>query len=402
MANTTRHRALQFILLLGLVSLMADVTYESARSLIGPYLAMMGASAVVVGVLGGVGELIGYGLRPLSGYLADRLRRPWALTILGYALNVLAVPTLALARTWPIAAVLILIERLGKAVRTPARDMMLSYAASEVGHGKGFGLHEALDQIGAVGGPLVMALILQATGRYDLAFGALLLPALLTLAILMAARRLYPAPHRLELSAASPGNTIPLGISRSHFRYYLAFVALSVSGLVHFQLLSYHLKRTALLPDPAIPALFAAAMLIDAVAGLLFGVLYDRFGWGILATIPAFSAAAAPLVFSGHLAPLFIGVMLWGAVIGGQETIMRAAIPSLVAPEERGTAYGLFNGIYGLAWFLGSTAMGAIYERSLGGVIALAVGLEIIALGILLRMARRATGPGALSESSRS
>ncbi|MDW8183908.1 MAG: MFS transporter [Anaerolineae bacterium] len=396
MSNRTRHQALRFIMLLGLVSLMADVTYESARSLIGPYLAVLGASAALVGAIGGIGELIGYSLRPFFGYLADRLRRPWILTILGYAMSVLAVPMLALTRAWPIAAILILIERLGKAVRTPARDTMLSYAASEVGPGKGFGLHEALDQIGAVGGPLLMALILQSTGRYELAFGVLLIPAALTLLILIAARLLYPAPHRLELSPIDPEAVIPRGIARPHFRQYLAFVAFSVAGLVHFQLLSYHLKRTALLPDPAIPALFAAAMLVDAVAGLLFGVLYDRLGLRVLLTIPAFSAAAAPLVFSGHPAPLLLGMMLWGAVIGGQETIMRAAIPSLVALEERGTAYGLFNGIYGLAWFLGSAAMGAIYELSTGGVILLAIVLELIALGVFFRMVRGSPGPRAV------
>lgn len=388
MSNRIHHRALPFIVLLGLVSLMADVTYESARSLIGPYLALLGASGSVVGAIGGLGELIGYGLRPLSGYLTDRLRRPWVLTILGYATSVLAVPFLALARAWPTAAVLILIERLGKAIRTPARDTMLSYAASEIGPGKGFGLHEALDQIGAVGGPLLMALILQLSGRYDLAFGVLLIPALLTLGILMAARSLYPAPHHLEASAGDPGAAIHKGIASPRFRRYLAFVALSVAGLVHFQLLSFHLKKTGLLPDPVIPALFAAAMLVDAAAGLLFGALYDRFGLRVLLTIPAFSAAAAPLVFSGHPMLLLLGLMLWGAVIGEQETIMRAAIPSLVAFEERGTAYGLFNGIYGLAWFLGSTVMGAIYDFSLGGVIAFAVMLELIALGVLLRFPR--------------
>jgi len=384
----SRRQAFWFIVLLGLVSLMADVTYEGARSLIGPYFAVLGASAGLVGAIGGVGELIGYGLRPLSGYLADRLRRPWLLTVLGYAVSVLAVPMLALARAWPIAAALVLAERLGKAVRTPARDTMLADAAGEVGPGKGFGLHEALDQIGAVGGPLLMAAVLQASGRYDLAFGILLIPALLTLAILGAARRLDPTPRHRAAHGADPTGGIARGIGRPRFRIYLAFVACSVAGLVHFQLLSYHLKRTGLLPDPAIPALFAAAMLVDAIAGLLFGFLYDRFGFRVLLAIPVFSAAAAPLVFSGPLALLLLGVMLWGAVIGGQETVMRAAIPSLVAQEERGTAYGLFNGIYGLAWFLGSAAMGAIYEHAIGGIILLATALELIALGIFFRFLR--------------
>jgi len=384
----TRSHALRLIALFGLVSLMADVTYEGARSILGPYLALLGASGIVVGMVSGIGELISYGLRPLYGYLADRLRRPWMFTIPGYAMSVLAVPLLALARTWPAAAFLILIERLGKAVRTPARDTMLSYAASEVGPGKGFGLHEALDQIGAVGGPLLMALILQLSGRYDLAFGMLLIPALLTLGLLTAARLLYPTPHQLEASPGDRGKTLPQGTADPRFRQYLAFVALSVAGLVHFQLLSFHLKQARLLPDAAIPALFAAAMLVDAAAGLLFGILYDRFGLRVLMAIPAFSAVVAPMVFSGFPILWFTGVMLWGAVIGAQETVMRAAIPALVSREERGTAYGLFNGIYGLAWFLGSAAMGALYDLSRGGVIAFAIGMELIALSVFLRMPR--------------
>ncbi|GBD08663.1 hypothetical protein HRbin22_00904 [Candidatus Thermoflexus japonica] len=388
MLTSNRQRALRLIVLFGMVSLMADVTYEGARSILGPYLALLGASGAIVGMISGIGELISYGLRPLYGYLTDRLRRPWLLTIPGYAMSVLAVPLLALARAWPVAAALTLIERLGKAVRTPARDTMLSYAASEIGPGKGFGLHEALDQIGAVGGPLVMALILQLSGRYDLAFGILLIPALLTLGILIAARLLYPTPQHLEASPADPGKAPPKGTADPRFRQYLVFVALSVAGLVPFQLLSFHLKQVRIVADPVIPALFAAAMLVDAAAGLLFGALYDRFGLRVLVTIPAFSAVAAPLVFSGYPPLLLIGVMLWGAVIGGQETIMRAAIPSLVVREERGTAYGLFNGVYGLAWFLGSAAMGALYDLSLGGVIAFAIGMELIALSVFLRMPR--------------
>ncbi len=388
MSASNRQRALRLIVLFGLVSLMADVTYEGARSILGPYLALLGASGAIVGMISGIGELLSYGLRPLYGYLTDRLRRPWIFTIPGYAMSVLAIPLLALTRAWPAAAVLILIERLGKAVRTPARDTMLSYAASEIGPGKGFGLHEALDQIGAVGGPLGMALILQLSGRYDLAFGILLIPALLTLGLLITARLLYPTPQHLEVPPTDPGKALPKGTADPRFRQYLIFVALSVAGLVHFQLLSFHLKQMRLVADPVIPVLFAAAMLVDAAAGLLFGALYDRFGLRVLVTIPAFSAVAAPLIFSGYPLLLLIGVMLWGAVIGGQETIMRAAIPSLVAREERGTAYGLFNGIYGLAWFLGSAAMGALYDLSLGGVIAFAIGMELMALSVFLRMPR--------------
>lgn len=158
--NSTKPTALKFIVLLGVVSLFADATYEGARSINGPYLALLGASATTVGFVAGLGELIGYSLRLVSGYMSDRIGRYWAITLFGYTLNMLAVPALALAGRWEIAAMLMIAERIGKAIRTPARDAMLSHATREIGRGKGFGLHEALDQIGAVLGPLTVAGVL--------------------------------------------------------------------------------------------------------------------------------------------------------------------------------------------------------------------------------------------------
>jgi MFS family permease len=184
--------------LLGFVSLLADVTYEGARSVTGPYLALLGASGTAVGIVAGAGELFGYALRLWSGRLADRTQRYWALTLAGYAINLLAVPALALANHWPAAAALIIVERTGKAIRTPARDAMLSYATHEAGRGWGFGLHEAMDQIGATLGPMVVAGVLWWRGDYRSGFAVLLLPALAAMTVLLFARRLYPKPHELE------------------------------------------------------------------------------------------------------------------------------------------------------------------------------------------------------------
>ncbi|MEK7699337.1 MAG: MFS transporter, partial [Planctomycetota bacterium] len=144
--NNSRSNALRFIVLLGIVSLFADMTYEGARSINGPYLAVLGASATTVGIIAGLGELIGHSLRLVSGYITDRIGRYWAITLFGYAINMIAVPAIALAGRWEIAAILMVTERIGKAIRTPARDAMLSHATREIGRGKGFGLHEALDQ----------------------------------------------------------------------------------------------------------------------------------------------------------------------------------------------------------------------------------------------------------------
>ena len=177
LCDISRPAAIKFVVLIGVVSLFSDFTYEGARSITGPFLAVLGASATAVGVIAGFGELIGYALRLASGYFADKTKKYWTLVFLGYGLNLLAVPLLALAGHWPIAAALIVAERMGKAIRTPARDVMLSCASDQIGRGWGFGLHQALDQTGAVLGPLAVAAVLYYKGGYETGFALLLIPA---------------------------------------------------------------------------------------------------------------------------------------------------------------------------------------------------------------------------------
>jgi len=380
MSKPNSRAALQFIVLLGVVSLLADVTYEGARSITGPYLAILGASAAVVATVSGLGELIGYGLRLLFGYLSDRTGRYWALTLIGYAVNVLAVPLLALAGRWEIAALLIVAERFGKAIRTPARDAMLSYATRQVGRGWGFGLHEAMDQIGALLGPLVVAGVLLARKSYPASFGILLLPALLALAVLATARFLFPHPRELEpTTPALKTKAFP----RS-FWLYLVAVALIAASYADFPLIAYHCKRTALIGDAWIPTLYALAMGVDALAALVFGRLFDRFGVRVLAAAALVSSMFAPLVFLGKLPLVVVGMILWGIGMGAQESIMRAAVAVMVPRDRRGTAYGIFNTGYGLFWFLGSALLGILYGVSLVAVAAVSTGLQLASIPLLL------------------
>jgi MFS family permease len=380
MSKPNSRAALQFIVLLGVVSLLADVTYEGARSITGPYLAILGASAAVVATVSGLGELIGYGLRLLFGYLSDRTGRYWTLTLIGYAVNVLAVPLLALAGRWEIAALLIVAERFGKAIRTPARDAMLSYATRQVGRGWGFGLHEAMDQIGALLGPLVVAGVLLARKSYPASFGILLLPALLALAVLATARFLFPHPRELEpTTPALKTKAFP----RS-FWLYLVAVALIAASYADFPLIAYHCKRTALIGDAWIPTLYALAMGVDALAALVFGRLFDRFGVRVLATAALVSSMFAPLVFLGKLPLVVVGMILWGIGMGAQESIMRAAVAVMVPRDRRGTAYGIFNTGYGLFWFLGSALLGILYGVSLVAVAAVSTGLQLASIPLLL------------------
>ncbi|MFO3797673.1 MAG: MFS transporter, partial [Anaerolineales bacterium] len=323
--------ALRFVILLGIVSLFADMTYEGARSIAGPYLGLLGASGTVVGLVAGLGELLGYGLRLFSGYLSDRTQRYWALTLIGYTLNLLAVPLLALAGRWEMAAFLLIAERTGKALRTPARDAMLSYATKEVGRGWGFGLHEAMDQIGAIAGPLLAAAVIAARNSYTAAFASLAIPALLALATLLAARWLYPRPQDLE--PITP-QLQAKGFPRAYWLYLLA-VALVAAGYADFPLIAYHFGKISSVPAAWIPILYGIAMGVDALAALFFGRWFDRAGIAVLMAAALLSAFFAPLVFLGNFALAIWGMILWGIGMGAQESILRAAVAGMVPPERR-------------------------------------------------------------------
>lgn len=384
--SALQRRALSFVVLMGVVSLFADMVYEGGRSISGPFLALLGASGAVVGLVAGVGELIAYALRLVFGYLSDRTRRYWSFTIAGYTITALAVPALALAGSWQLAVLLLTLERVSKALRSPAKDTLLSYATKSIGHGKGFGLHEALDQIGAVAAPLLLAAILAWQGNYSLAFALLLIPGALSIVALLVARDYFPQPKDLA------GSTPPLtasGFDRT-FWLYLSAVGLIAAGFADFPLIAFHLQREAIMPTAWIPAVYALAMAVDAGAALLFGALFDRIGYKALTLAALLSAGFAPLAFAGNPALVLLGMVLWGVGLGAQESILRAAVATMVSPDRRGTAYGLFNGFYGLSWFLGSAALGLLYDMSLPALIALSVGLQLLAVVLLLLITRRA------------
>lgn len=376
---------MRFVVLLGLVSLLADTTYEGARGITGPFLAVLGASGAVVGVVAGFGELVGYGLRLLSGLISDRTKRYWTVTIAGYCVNLVAVPLLALAGRWPAAAALMITERVGKALRTPPRDAMLSHATSELGRGWGFGLHEAMDQAGAVAGPLIVAAVLQAQGGFRLAFAVLAVPALLALAVLLASRFLYPRPQDLE---TGPHNLEAAGFPPVYW-FYLGAVALVAAGYADFPLIAYHFQKIGVVSPAWIPVLYAVAMGVDALAAILFGRMFDRMGLPTLALASLVSACFAPLTFLGGFSRALAGVALWGAGMGAQESVMRAAVAGMVSRDRRGAAYGLFNAGYGLVWFLGSAVMGVLYDVSVPALITFSVVTQLLAAPLFLMAGKK-------------
>mgnify|MGYP000866140154 CR=1 FL=1 len=370
------NNALKFIILMGIVSLFADMTYEGARSITGPYLAILGASAVTVGFVAGLGELIGYMLRFLSGYLTDRTRNYWIITMSGYLITMVAVPLLALAGSWELAAILIIAERMGKGLRTPSRDVMLSHACSQVGHGVGFGLHEALDQIGAILGPLIVAAVLFYYGSYQIGFAFLLMPAILSILVLVISRFLYPHPHNLEVEIPQLDTK---GFKRAYWLYVIA-ASLIAAGFADFALIAYHFQKTALVSSSLIPTFYAVAMGVDAIAALVFGKLFDKVGLSIMIVVALFSSLFAPLVFLGNFYMAFLGIGLWGISMGAQESIMRSSVAVMSTVKRRGSAYGVFNTIYGVSWFFGSLFIGILYNFSIIYVVIFSVLIQLISI----------------------
>jgi MFS family permease len=388
-ATTSKSKsALKFVLLFGVVSLFADFVYEGARSITGPFMAVLGASGTIVGIVAGLGELLGYGLRVVSGKISEKTQKFWPITLFGYFIQMAAVPLLALAGNWQVAALLIVVERIGKATRNPPRDVMLAHASKEIGIGLGFGIHEAMDQCGAVFGPLVVAAVLAKHGSFGMAFGVLLIPAILTCALVLVARFLYPQPEHME---ANVPDVHAKGLPRI-FWIYLAGAALVAAGYADFQLIAYHFQKANAAPSNWIPIAYAIAMGVSGLGSLVFGRLFDRSGIGVLVPLTLVSAVFAPLVFFGGFWTLIAGSALWGLGMGVHESIIPAAVATMVPVHRRPSAYGLFTAGYGIAWFIGSAVMGALYDVSVTAVVVFCLVLQAAAVPIFFKVRKMGKG----------
>src|SRR6266446_3137932 len=371
--------AFQFVLIIGIVNFFADMTYEGARAIIGPFLGSLGASATIVGFVAGFGEMVGYGLRSISGYFADKTHKYWAVTFVGYAINMLAVPALALAGNWPVAATLVVAERTGRAIRRPAVEAMLSHAGKSIGQGWVFGLNEALDQTGATLGPLITAFVLYRHGGYRHAFAVLLISALLCLAVLFIAWFLHRRPHEMEESAQPSSSR---RFSRAYW-LYLVTGGLIAAGFADFSLIAFHFQKTATVPQGLVPVFYAVAMATGALASLVLGKLLDKLGLPILLVAFGVPAFFAPLVFLRGTMLELVGLILWGIGMGAQDSCLKAVLSAVVPSEKRSTAFGIFDTGFGVAWFAGSAIMGLLYDKSIPALVAFSVALQILALPVL-------------------
>ncbi len=378
-----------FIILFGIVSLFSDMTHEGASSIRGAYLSLLGASAGVIGFVSGLGELIGYSMRYVFGKLTDKTKHYWFMTILGYVLDIVTVPALALVSEngWIAACALLVVQRMGKAIKKPAKDTIMSFAASQEGVGKSFGLQEVLDQIGAFLGPVLLYVVMlfKSTGSqfelYATCFAFLAIPGAITLTLLLLTKHKFPNPDNFE---PEPKEYVPFKLKKS-FIFYIAGISLFAFGFIDYSLVAMHVQAKALVSSSSLPLLYAGAMLIDAIAALFFGLLYDKIGVKALVWSTLLSAPFAIFVFLFDSLPFVLaGVLLWGIGMGAQESILKAAVTTLVPKVSRATGYGVFECSFGIFWFLGSWILGVLYDANLTAMVVVSVAAQLLAIPLYL------------------
>jgi len=388
--------AMILIILFGIISLLGDIIYEGARSVNGPYLHILGANALIVGFVVGIAEFLGYIIRLVSGYFSDKTKAHWFFTIFGYGL-LISVPILSFSNIWQVAAIFIILERIGKGLRSPARDTIVSYATKQVGTGLGFGISEFLDQIGAALGPLIFTFLFfsiknvhKTANDYQQGYFLLWAPFIVLMIVLFISYLKVKNPELLEKKQEDQPSEIP-----KTFWIYCVFSFFTTIGFINFAIVGYHLKSNELFSDAKIPLLYTFAMIVDAIFGIIVGRIYDKIklkfknensGLLVLIFIPVITALILPFVFSKNFLAIATGMFLWGIVMGSHETIMKSAIADLTSIKKRGTAYGIFNTIYGLALFFGTALSGFLYEISISVMIFTLMCLQVFAVMVFLRL----------------
>ncbi len=394
-------QAMIFIILFGIVSLFSDMTHEGASSIRGAYMSLLGASAGAIGFVSGLGELIGYSMRYVFGKLTDKTKRYWLMTIAGYVLDVLAVPALALVgeHGWIAACGLLIIQRMGKAIKKPAKDTIMSFAASQEGVGKSFGIQEVLDQIGAFLGPVLLYIVMlfKTEGStfeiYSRCFAVLAVPGAITILLLLITKYKFPNPENFE---PEEKRFTPFKVKKE-FIFYIAGISLFAFGFIDYSIIIMHVSKTytnisaqltetsSLVNSGTLPLLYAGAMLVDAVAALVFGLMYDKKGVKALAWSTVISAPFAILVFgTKSTSALLLGIALWGVGMGAQESILKAAVTKMVPKSSRATGYGVFECSFGVFWFLGSWLLGVLYDISIPAMITVSVVSQLAAIPLYI------------------
>lgn len=387
-----------FIILLGVVSMFSDITHEGASSIRGAYLSLLGASAATIGFVSGLGELVGYSLRFAFGVLTDKTKKYWSITIIGYIIDVFAVPALALVgeHGWVMACFLLILERTGKAIKKPAKNTIVSFAASQEGAGKSFAIQEALDQLGAFIGPVMLYFVMlfkngSQLSVYSTCFAVLAVPAALTIIMLFVAKSKFPNPENFEpeVETDETGDKKGKFEFKNSFIVYIVAISLFAFGFIDFSLITMHVAKQGLFAEDKLPLLYAVAMLVDAFAALIFGQMYDKKGVRSLVWSTAISALFSIFIFGFNSKwATMAGVILWGVGMGAQESVLKAVVANILPKKNRAAGYGIFEFSFGVFWFLGSWLIGVLYDVSVVALIAVSVGAQLLSIPFYIYQAK--------------
>jgi MFS family permease len=383
--------AFRLVVLLGTISLFIDMATDGYYSVVGSYLGTLGATAAIVAIITGIAGLVSYTPRLVSGWYCDQTGHYWSLMGLGLMINFVSIPILALAGHWELAFVVIVLDRLGRALRSPARDAIISHAAKDMGGvGKAFGLHEAMSDIGSMVGPVIVALILEADYGYSMAIGVLIVPAFLAMVILVLTMRWYPKPMELEQKCAKSDKETKTKLKLPGlFWIYIMGAGLIAAAFIDFPLISYHMTADDNIEDFWVPVLYAVAMGLDAISAIVFGHIYDRVGVKAVAAVFCLSAFFVPLVFDSDPLMMVAGIMLWGVGQGAMGSILRSVVAELVPRDRRGVGFGIFSTTYGIMWFLGNATMGVLYDISIPLMVAFSMSVQFAAVAVFIYVQRR-------------
>jgi MFS family permease len=387
MATAGASAAFAFVFAMGIVNLFGDTTYEGGASINGQFLGTLGASAAAISIIAGAGEFLGYALRSVAGWIADKTGKHWLLTFIGFAINLFAVPAMALAGNWQVAGALILAERIGRAIRKPTVEAMLSYSTGQLGTGWVYALNTALDETGATIGPLCIAFALYKHATFRVSYSLLLISASLAFVALIVARMVFPVSSKL----APDQRTSKVERFSTAFWLYMIAAACFGAGLMSFEFISFHLAAHHTVSEQWIPVFLGISTGFGVLANLAFGRLYDRAGIRTVVGAVFVSAFFSPLVFLGGAGVALVGMLLWGVGYATQDTLFKAVVADRLPEGRRNFAFGIFYSGYGVGWLVGSIATGLLYQVSIAAVIGVSMAVQLGAIPLLLIARRKET-----------
>jgi MFS family permease len=349
---------------LGFVSLLMDISSEMIHSLLPLFMVgVLGASALTVGLIEGVAEATALIVKVFSGAISDYLGKRKALAVLGYAMGALSKPLFALAPSMGWVLTARFVDRMGKGIRGAPRDALVADIAPPEMRGAAFGLRQSLDTVGAFLGPLLgVGLMLLWAHDFRAVFWVAVVPGLLAVALLVLGVQ-EPAKHEGE-PRRNPVQRENLKRLRGAYWWVVAVGAVFTLARFSEAFLVLRAEQTGI-ALAWVPLVMVAMNLVYAATAYPFGQLSDRMshrallGWGLVVLV----AADLVLASGHHWSRVLLGVVLWGVHMGMTQGLLAAMVADTAPPDLRGTAFGFFNLVSGVAMLVASVLAGWLWDR---------------------------------------